>query len=118
MPVLIDGALYCEECAGPGGEEVFGGESDSPEHCGDCHRPLDYTLTGDGVAYVLVALQESIDSGREAFVLADHWEEGQYYHGGRMIDVVADWADVLENYGLDGADSLILEAFQEFRKAG
>lgn len=36
-----------------------GGEADTPQHCDSCHCFLDNALTGDGVAYVREAIEDS-----------------------------------------------------------
>ena len=52
MHFHFDGEEYCEDCL-PGPGEPDYGEQDYPAHCCRCHKPLDCTLTKDGVAYVM-----------------------------------------------------------------
>ena len=56
------------------------GESDSPDHCGSCHRFLGRALTDDGVEYVRQAVMGDLD---------------QY---GTIREVVQGWLDF---YGID-----------------
>ena len=53
-----DAEFVCQDCAGDGAQYI-GEESDVPEHCGICHRPLECSLTQDGVEY----LKENMDGG-------------------------------------------------------
>ena len=59
------------------------GESDSPDHCGNCHRFLGRHLTDDGIAYVQ-------ESAREELA-----------RDGVIGDVVQGWLDYYE-IDLDG----------------
>ena len=60
-----DGDVYCVDCLDVtdlDGEdfleyfELYGGESDSPTHCGGCGVPIIHDLTAEGVEYVREAL--------------------------------------------------------------
>lgn len=52
---IFDGDIYCEDCATPnmdGPHADGGGETDTPQHCGECHVFLENPLTSEGVKYV------------------------------------------------------------------
>jgi hypothetical protein len=59
---VYDGEVYCADCNGDThchyGDE-YGGESDSPTHCGGCGVPIIHELTIEGVEYV----RESLANG-------------------------------------------------------
>ena len=53
---IEEGALYCEDCKGPGAFGPFakgGGEADCPQHCDSCTVFLENPLTDDGNRYVI-----------------------------------------------------------------
>jgi hypothetical protein len=61
---------WCEDClpvpAESEGVDYDQGEQDCPANCCACGEPLEYSLTSDGVTYVLEAVRESLKEGREA----------------------------------------------------
>jgi hypothetical protein len=69
-------------------------ESDSPDHCCNCQEYLGFSLTTDGVAYVIEYLIDALDSGS-------------------ISSVERIWADDLSNYGLSKADAYIVRAARE-----
>ena len=91
MHFHFDGEEYCEDCL-PGPGEPDYGEQDYPAHCCRCHKPLDCTLTKDGVAYVIEALQQPLD-----------WHYA----------IVRYWAQTLLNYSLSDSDRKIVTDFLE-----
>jgi len=105
----------CEDCGiaqGLSEEDSYAdaGEADCPQHCAVCHVPLDYSLTTDGVNYVIEALQEQLDawerSPSEAMArwktVHDHYK-GTWYEGSPWIVITRDWAKELTWYGLRGS---------------
>jgi hypothetical protein len=75
--------------------------SDSPQHCGDCHKFLGASLTSDGVDYVIETL----------------WDELSPFENdnGRDRSVTLEWARYLddrsERYDLDNYRKVIVRAF-------
>jgi hypothetical protein len=72
-----------------------GGESDSPQHCGECHVALGNDLTTAGVKYVLEALSE--------------------YPGSGDASVMDGWAEQLKDYSLDKDQRTTLEVYWALR---
>ena len=94
---LCDGELICEDCAvDPSSDEEFytdSNETDSPCHCSWCHRPIDCTLTDDGIKYVYEAIRESLRRGLN--YRSDYrWDRG-YYIGMGVHACTRDWAELL-----------------------
>ena len=112
---IYDADLYCPDCASNIEHDLIGngfalcqgmddsntwpvpysrgeGESDSPDHCGNCHRFLGRHLTDDGVEYVKQAASGDIDQ-----------------HGA-IGEVVQGWLDYYEIDldGYHGADGVCL----------
>ena len=121
--------IYCEECgekikadldakgqrpANPNDERTFdsdeypkgpydngGGEADTPQHCGNCHKPLLNDLTDEGVKYVLEYLKEYVE-----------------HEGGTDNNSVLDgWAEQLHAYSLTKEQEFVVTAFKALRKA-
>jgi hypothetical protein len=98
-----DGEEYCEYClpadaAGPDVDIDAGGQ-DTPANCSVCGRPLDYSLTPDGVDYVLSAVEKALADGPGVWgALYDG--AGTYYRGARRVEIVRDWARDLLGYRL------------------
>lgn len=97
------------------------GETDCPQHCGDCGCPLDYSLTSDGVEYVLNAIHESIEEALEKG-RASTWDRimpmpgtGEvsqtYYAGCRHVEIMRDWSKHIADYGLDREDKALVDLF-------
>lgn len=75
-----------------------GGESDAPEHCDACHVFLENNLTADGQEYLMDALAEYVtDSSGTA-------------------EVLDEWADHIEGYGLEGDRKHVLDMYRAVRK--
>ena len=75
-----------------------GGESDSPQHCGECHCPLNNDLTHDGVKYVVEYLKEFCEGS------------------GGSGEVLDGWARQLNDYELDEEQTFVLTAFKIIRQ--
>lgn len=82
------------------------GESDCPQNCGSCGKPLEYSLTNVGVAYVVEHVRETLELGRSHYcrVYPSH-RDNDYYEGSPLFRVVADWVDDLRYYNLDEKDA-------------
>ena len=54
--------FFCYAAAGEVGELYLSdqGETDNPLHCSQCHRPINYRLTNEGIGYVIDAIIESL----------------------------------------------------------
>lgn len=75
------------------------GESDSPCNCGSCGKPLEYSLTTDGVAYVLEAVKEHLKSGwRNYLRIHTSCRYPDYYEHTPAFFVVKDWVEDLSCY--------------------
>ena len=105
-----DADLYCEHCAPNDAEPVQSNETDNPSHCGACHEPLTYTLTPDGVNYVLEDIRESMANQGGWDTVHDCYN-GTWYEGSRHVEIVRDWATELGNYFLSDADTKLVERF-------
>lgn len=96
---------YCGECMEPP-EGTFASvgdnECDSPQHCQICRRPVPYSLTSDGVNYVVEKLKESLQD-RDGLRSEICWDlpPGDYYLGSKGWAVLRDWALELHGYGLE-----------------
>lgn len=75
-----------------------GGESDTPQHCGDCGVYLDAPLTTSGVDYAIEHLQSYVDR-----------DSGT----AEVLDI---WAADLKDYSLDAAQQATLDAFTSKRE--
>jgi hypothetical protein len=91
---VVDASIFCPACARRTDSPIFeGSETDRPSHCEECEELIPESLTGDGVRYVLDALDD-VRNGR----------------GGRL-EIVAAWAELLRWYGLDRRERVRLERF-------
>ena len=108
-----DSDVYCEGCAPKDAREcVNGNEVDSPQHCSVCHMPLDYSLTSDGVAYVMEALREELGKGYKRYLEVHECYVGTYYEGEPHVSILWDWACDLLWYTLeDDADRRFVDRF-------
>lgn len=79
------------------------GESDCPQHCDSCHKPLEYSLTNEGIDYVVEAVREMLKSGRENYckVHPSHDPDSDYYKDSPAFAVVRDWVEDMRYYNLD-----------------
>ena len=106
---------YCDQCASPGAY-LDDGEQDTPANCAGCGRPLDYSLTADGVKYVLEYIMGALETGIEddhIIPLKGTAEEEMldYYQGSPHYEIVRDWAKDLQDYSLDRKDACIVQAY-------
>ncbi len=125
MIYLCDGELVCESCAVDctDDEAWIGGETDTPEHCSCCRRPLfdGAELTGMGVAFVVRSVREELKSGtRFPRGHADGsmvWQHG-WYEGLPWLSVTRDWAEWVLNHchRLDRRDRRTLEIFMHWSR--
>jgi hypothetical protein len=93
---LCNGELVCEACAVDVTDDdaVIGGDSDTPEHCAYCHRPLFdiFGLTEDGFRYVVAKIEERLREGTSD----NGWRwEGGYYVGLGRCASHRDWCDLV-----------------------
>ena len=92
MPYAYNAAMWCDDCAekvkadlDAQGVEDSGDtndypqwcsdseETDTPQHCDDCHAFLETPLTGDGFTYVAEAIQDAIAARRLTSVAVTEW---------------------------------------------
>jgi len=108
---------YCDDClpVDPNHENVDYdyGEQDCPANCCVCHRPLGYSLTTDGVEYVLEAIQESLDRPAEERNKIHKCYDGTWYEGSRHVEIVRDWAKDLKWYFLTDEQEELVDKFLE-----
>ena len=52
-----------------------GGESDCPQHCGNCSTFLENDLTDDGSSYVMESIAEFLATGRGSRETVETWAE-------------------------------------------
>lgn len=109
---VCDGELVCEKCAVDVSEEdsAIGGETDSPQHCSYCHRPLFHVfdLTSVGVNYVIETIKRDLKKGTKD--TGWRWGHG-YYKGLGRVAVGRDWTEtVLDTcFSLNSRDKRILQ---------
>jgi hypothetical protein len=108
---------YCEYCL-PVDEDspevdYDSGEQDSPAHCCVCHQPLEYSLTSDGIEYVLEALREELAKPAEERNKVHECYNGTHYEGCRHVEITRDWAEHIKWYGLAQEDQELVEKFLE-----
>lgn len=111
---IFQADLWCVSCAPEVADGPYpngGGEADAPWHCAGCMVPLKNPLTGDGVRYVLEAIEKELQN-------PDRWKiheiyDGTYYEGAPHIYIVEDWANQIADYGLDEKQQELLEKFFE-----
>lgn len=109
-----DCEVFCEDCAPEDAEYDCSGESDCPENCSICHQPLDYSLTSEGIQYVLQAIKESLNTPEEERNKVHECYDGTYYEGSRHVEIVRDWAKDLKWYGgLTNEEEELIEKFLE-----
>lgn len=108
-----NGAVYCDQCAPDIEPEAMPQECDSPQNCENCGAQLEYSLTADGVAYVMEHVIEALERGVDA-TIRDSLPQDTYYNGMPQCSVVGDWARDLRNYGgLSQAEKYCLDTFIE-----
>lgn len=93
---IFNADIYCEDCGrrlveeytadeieDNGDSDTFpqgpypdgGGEADCPQHCSNCRCFLENPLTTDGAEYVLEALNQHAESGRDDSGVLREWSE-------------------------------------------
>ena len=65
---------YPDSCSYPVGYPSWWGESDTPDHCGNCELFLERNLTDDGIEYVLDAVRELAQGSGDAEIVKQ-WVE-------------------------------------------
>lgn len=113
---IYDADSWCEFCLpvpADSPEVADGsGEQDTPAHCSQCRRPLEHSLTSDGVGYAVGALLSYLrDPDRQAWRLVVCDTPGDYFHGSREIEVLRGWAEELRNYALTPRQTVTVELF-------
>ncbi len=97
---LCDGELVCDGCAVDVTDDnaVIGGETDSPQHCSCCHRPLfdEFGLTTDGVAYVVARVEDALRAGHASNPGFWRWQHG-WYLGLDRNACLRDWAELVSD---------------------
>lgn len=88
-----DSEIICEVCDHDGCEEYTSQESDSPCHCAYCHRPIECSLTQDGIKYVYDTIRRDLKQGLN-YRSDWRWEHG-YYVGMGVHAVTREWAEQL-----------------------
>ena len=72
-PINMEDSNYYPQYVGDSG----GGESDSPQHCGNCSMFLENSLTSDGENYLKEMIAEGSTNGIQDLI---HAEWKQYYN--------------------------------------
>ena len=72
-PINMEDSNYYPQYVGDSG----GGESDSPQHCGNCSMFLENSLTSDGENYLKEMIAEGSHNGIQDLI---HAECKQYYN--------------------------------------
>ena len=78
---------------------VCAGETDTPEHCGNCHCYLATPLTSEGVAYAVAAIADFVRSTAQRGDLRGD------------EDTLREWASDLKAYNLSGMQQAWVTAF-------
>ena len=96
--------------------DLDSGEQDTPANCCACGKPLDYTLTAEGVQYVVEAILDNLENGIDEHIIpaagtAEY--ELTYYHGSPHFAVVEAWAENLRDYALSRKDRYLVNEFLE-----
>lgn len=105
-----ENGAYCEEHAPDVEGDLNSNECDCPQNCQVCGRPCEYTLTADGIKYVMDRIRETLDGGPEVWNQVRS-EPNRYYDGSRQVAVVRDWAEDLCWYSLGEADKWLVDYF-------
>jgi hypothetical protein len=94
-----NGEVYCDQCALDIEPEGIAQECDSPQHCGGCGAPVEYSLTGEGVAYVMEAIRDNLRNGLDSSITPADRHHMRYYAGMPHCSIVGDWARDIRYYG-------------------
>lgn len=89
--------FFCEFCADSSAYEISDTETDAPMHCTNCQRPLTYSLTPEGVEYVIELVKKELSQGKRLY-LEPILEEGNYYNNCPHFYIVRDWTQEILNY--------------------
>jgi len=116
--VTPEGYILCEMCIGDAESESehLYGESDCPEHCSLCGRPVDHELTAHGARLILEAIEQQISAllkqTKRQRQAPGQWPRTNYYHGSPAYAVVLDWAERLDGWKLSPWDRERIEFFR------
>lgn len=98
--------------------------TDSPQHCGGCHVPLDNPLTDEGLLYVLEAIEEAMtgpESERNRIMpkpgTGEDCESFAYWHGSRHVDILRGWAEKARDCALACEESTTIDCFLRWTEA-
>lgn len=93
-------AVYCDDCAPDIEPEAMPQECDCPQNCESCGSPVEYSLTSDGVEYVMEHVRDALRNGLDTTTVGTRSEaEPEYYRGMPHCSIVGDWARDLKWYG-------------------
>ena len=73
-PINMEDSNYYPQYVGDSG----GGESDSPQHCGNCSMFLENSLTSDGENYLKEMIEEGSHNGIQDLIHAE-WKQHYNY---------------------------------------
>jgi len=104
-----DCGVFCDNCAPAGAETMGDGEADYPMHCDECGRPLDYSMTEEGVKYAINEMKETLKTGRKEYLKASQCLK--YYKGCPQVDITRDWAGDLIWYNLPDEQERFIKKF-------
>ena len=100
--LILPEGCKCHNCGGKG-EAV--GEVDAPVSCDDCGQPIDYSLTPEGVEYVIKNLRTALTFGLNEHIIPETQDSMSFFHGSRRYEIGMYWAlNVQGNYELSEAD--------------
>ena len=119
------GQEYCDDCLPvnyPNDKEsefvdVDDGEQDTPANCVGCGIPLNYTLTQEGVQYVIQAITDALEEGLDTHIIPTKGtgeETLTHYHESPHYEIVRDWATDLTSYNLTEEEIRIVDTFLGF----
>lgn len=119
-----DADIYClEHCPYPDacvydhGAIFADSESDTPENCAICLAPINSSLTGDGVAYVLDTARDMLRTPRDERNTVSHEYDGTYWEGSRRVEIVRAWIERLYWYALTPRESRFMDLFMSRTRA-
>ncbi len=102
--------FFCYAVAGEVGELYLSDqdETDNPLHCSQCHRPINYRLTNEGIGYVIDAIIESLLNWDISPISK---EVLPWYENCPRTEVVRDWAKDLLWYSLDDHETELVDYY-------
>lgn len=92
---VCDGEINCPDCCEDpeGCDPIFAdSETDCPDNCSACGRPIENTLTDEGAEYVRQCLRQTFRRGKRGNQALRH-NGPAYYVGSDGGAVVLDWID-------------------------